>query len=61
MTPTNSPPKRPGPVVAATAVISFNLILAFLRACSTNRSITSECALAANSGTTPPKDSWTSI
>mgnify|MGYP001225140379 CR=1 FL=1 len=41
-TPTSKPPNSPGPVVAATAETSDNLIFAFFIACITSTSITSE-------------------
>ena len=39
-TPTSSPPRSPGPEVAATAFKSSNLVLAFLTAIKINSSIT---------------------
>ena len=44
----------PGPAVAATASTSSRLILLSDIAFSAIKSIFSECALAASSGTTPP-------
>ena len=45
---------KPGPAVAATASISSSLTLLSKIAFSDIKSIFSTCALAANSGTTPP-------
>ena len=53
--PTIKPPNKPGPAVAAMAFKSVNLTFASLRASEVILSIISEWALAANSGTTPPK------
>ena len=52
--PTNNEPNKPGPLVKATADISFLLTQAFLKAASTTGIIFCSCALDASSGTTPP-------
>ena len=54
VSPTSTPPIRPGPAATAMPSMSFTEQFAFFSARATRRSITSTWARAAISGTTPP-------